>query len=37
MDYDWKNEDNVKSNMLHAKEVLEAVKQSTQCIDQVRY
>lgn len=29
MDYTWKNEDNYRRGMLHAIEVLEAVKNST--------
>jgi hypothetical protein len=29
MDYTWKNEDNYRKGMLHAIEVLEAVKSST--------
>jgi len=35
MDYTWKNDDNSRRNMLHALEVLEAVKISTQNLDNV--
>jgi hypothetical protein len=35
MDYTWKNEDNSRSNLLHALEVLEAVKMSTQKLENV--
>jgi len=37
MDYTWKNEDNCRSNILHALEVLEAVKISTQKLENVNF
>jgi hypothetical protein len=36
MDYTWKNDDNSRRNMLHALEVLEAVKMSTQNLENVK-